>query len=83
MEAKCSCLEFLQPLAGLWDEAEKICADASISPPDAIHLATAVRVGCDLLVTRDSDFMKLAGDYIAASTPERAEPALKAAGFAV
>ncbi len=76
-----SCVTFHAPLDGLWDEAEKLCADTNIAPADAIHLATALGVGCDVLVSRDSDFVGITRRYMPATLPEHIEDALTAAGL--
>jgi len=72
---------FQRPQSGLWDQAEEYCAATNIGAVDSIHLATAIGVGCDVLVTRDSDFRLIADNYIPAVFPERLEDTLKNLGF--
>jgi len=83
LETSYGFIAFQRPLAELWDQAEEFCADTNIAPADSIHLATAVGAQCDLLVTRDTDFLTIARQYIAAVAPERAPGALRELGFAV
>jgi predicted nucleic acid-binding protein len=51
----------------LWDEAEKFCAATNIGAFDAIQLAFAICIGCNILVTHDQDFQPIADKYIIAS----------------
>ncbi len=74
---------FQRPESGLWDQAEEYCAATNIGAVDSIHLATAIGVGCDVLVTRDSDFRLIADAYIPAAFPERVDDALKELRFTV
>jgi predicted nucleic acid-binding protein len=64
------CIEFMYPHKRLWDDAETWCMYTNIGARDAIHLATALAVGCNILVTRDKDFRRIADDYIVATFPE-------------
>jgi len=73
---------FQRPLTELWDETEKLCADTNIAPADAIHLATALGAGCDVLVSRDSEFLAIAQSYIPTASPESINGVLKKLGFA-
>lgn len=59
-----------QPTPGLFDRAEDISASTNIETTDLFHLATALEFGCDILVTADSEFAKLAKDYIITTLPE-------------
>ncbi len=77
VESRFSFITFQQPLAGLWDVAERLCANTNIAPADAIHLATALGAQCNILVSRDSDFLSIAKPYILAEAPERFDKALK------
>lgn len=71
-------ITFEHPLvAELWDKAEDYCSATNIGATDAIHLASAVIIGCDILVTRDNDFCRIADDYILSILPEQIEGALK------
>jgi len=71
-------IEFEHPLTEeLWDKAEGYCAITNIGAMDAIHLAAALEIGCNILVTRDSDFKRIADDYILSILPEQIDRALK------
>ena len=61
----------------LWDEAEKFCAATNIGYTDAIQLAFAVCIGCNILVTHDQDFQPIADRYIIADLPENFDKALE------
>ena len=63
-------ITFPTPTSSLMNRAEDISAATNIEATDVFHLATALEFGCDLLVTSDADFLKLAGSYIIAVTPE-------------
>ena len=39
--------------------AASIRAETDLRTPDAIHAATAIRAGCDLFVTNDTDFRRV------------------------
>lgn len=71
-------ITFEHPLvAEFWDKAEDYCSATNIGATDAIHLASAVIIGCDILVTRDKDFRRIADDYILSILPEQIEGALR------
>lgn len=59
------------------DRVIKICKESNISATDSIHLATALEVGCDLLVTSDINFCKKAENYIPTCLPENIIKKLK------
>ncbi len=57
-----------------WDFALKICSESNIFAPDAIHLATALESGSDLLVSKDGFFVKVCHDkYIDSCFPDLKE----------
>lgn len=64
-------------LPELWDRAEEFCAATNIGATDSIHFATAIGVGCNILVTRDPDFRLIADTYIIATHPEDIDKALE------
>lgn len=74
-------IQFQRALARLWDQAEEFCAATNIGAADAVHLATAIGVGCDVLVTRDSGFLAIAKSYIPATLPEHSTRTLRQLGF--
>lgn len=66
-----------EPTPGLFDRAEDVSASTNIEATDVFHLATALEFGCDMLVTADRDFAKLAKEYIITTVPEGFEKALQ------
>ena len=50
-------LTILTPDARLWQTALSVSEQCGIYAPDAIHLATAIQAGCDMIVTGDIDFV--------------------------
>jgi len=67
------------------DEAIRLCGTTNIDAPDCIHLATAKEAGCDLLVTNDDPFWRLARDiepeYIRVAKPDKVDEELRSMGF--
>jgi predicted nucleic acid-binding protein len=47
------------PQDSVWLRAQEISEQCGIYPPDCLHLATALVVGCGLFVTQDIDFLNL------------------------
>ena len=45
----------------LWEETARLRAETGLKTPDALHAATALRTGCDLFVTNDTDFRRVQG----------------------
>ena len=71
-------IKFRHPLTSrVWDKADDYCAVTCISAPDAIHLASAIELNCDILVTRDGDFHEIADEFILTIFPEQINNALK------
>lgn len=64
-----------------WDKALELKATTNLSAPDAIHVATAVEAGCDVLVTLDSFLIKEASRFIKTCLPEQTNSILKELGF--
>ena len=70
-------IDFRYPVANsFWDKAEDYCNSTEIAVADAMHLALAKESGCNILVTRDSDFRTVADDYIITTSPDGIETAL-------
>ena len=67
---------FPAPTSSLMNLAEDISASTNIESTDVFHLATALEYPCDILVSGDSDFVRLARDYIIAVSPEGIERSL-------
>lgn len=66
-----------------FDHAVELARTTNISAPDCIHLATALELGCDVLVTTDEFFMKEAKRFLRTSLPETIEEELRNLGFEV
>lgn len=41
--------------------AARIRAETGLATPDALHVATALRAGCSLFITTDTDFRRVDG----------------------
>ena len=65
------------PTSSLMNRAEDISASTNIEATDVFHLSTAIEYGCDILVSGDNDFVKMAQGYIIAVLPERLERGLE------
>ena len=45
----------------LWDDTAHLRAETGLKTPDALHAATALRAGCALFITNDTDFRRVQG----------------------
>ena len=45
----------------LWDATARLRAETGLKTPDALHAATALRAGCALFITNDTDFHRVQG----------------------
>lgn len=61
---------FPAPTLGLMSRSEDICAATTLAAADSLHLATALHFGCKLLVSSDSDLIRIARQYINATPPQ-------------
>lgn len=52
------------------ESAHRWCRSLKLKPYDSVHLACALRAGCDVLLTWDSDLLHLAHDGITISKPQ-------------
>lgn len=43
----------------VFEDAARIRAETGLKTPDALHAATALRAGCSLFVTNDTDFRRV------------------------
>ena len=43
----------------LWEDAARPRAETGLKTPDALHAATALRAGCALFITNDTDFRRV------------------------
>lgn len=66
-----------------FNHALELARTTNITATDCIHLATALELGCDVLVTADEFFLKEARKHITTSLPETVEQELRNLGFPV
>ena len=52
------------------ESAHRFCRSHKLKPYDAVHLACALRAGCDALLTWDSDLLNITHDGIAIAKPQ-------------
>lgn len=52
------------------ESAHRCCRSHKLKPYDAVHLACALRAGCDVLLTWDSDLLDITHDGITISKPQ-------------
>ena len=45
----------------MWEDTARLRAETGLKTPDALHAATALRAGCALFVTNDTDFRRVQG----------------------
>ena len=45
----------------VFEDAARIRVDTRLKTPDALHAATALRAGCTLFITNDTDFRRVQG----------------------
>ena len=45
----------------VFEDAARLRADTGLAIPDALHAATALRAGCALFITNDTDFRRVKG----------------------
>ena len=45
----------------VFEDAARLRADTGLATPDALHAATALRAGCALFITNDTDFRRAQG----------------------
>ena len=45
----------------LWEDTARLRAETGLKIPDALHAATALRTGCALFITNDTDFRRVQG----------------------
>ena len=45
----------------VFEDAARLRADTGLKTPDALHVATALRAGCALFITNDTDFRRVQG----------------------
>ena len=45
----------------IWEDTARLRAETGLKTPDALHAATALRSGCALFITNDTDFRRVEG----------------------
>ena len=45
----------------MFEDAARLRAETGLAIPDALHAATALRAGCALFITNDTDFRRVQG----------------------
>ena len=54
-------MELVPATLAVWEDAARIRAETGLATPDALHAATALRSGCALFITNDTDFHRVQG----------------------
>ena len=54
-------MDLIPATLGTWEDAARIRAQTGLATSDALHAATALRAGCALFITNDTDFRRVAG----------------------
>ena len=54
-------VRLLEATYAVFEDAARIRAETALATPDALHAAAALRAGCALFVTNDSDFRRVEG----------------------
>ncbi len=45
----------------IWEDTARLRAETGLKTPDALHAATALRAGCALFITNDTDYRRVDG----------------------
>ena len=54
-------VDLIPATRGLWDDTARLRAETGLKTPDALHAVTALRAGCALFITNDTDFRRVQG----------------------
>ena len=54
-------VRLLEASYAVFEDAARLRAETGLATPDALHAATALRAGCALFVTNDTDFRRVEG----------------------
>ena len=54
-------LRLLAATYQVFEDAARLRAETRLQAPDALHAATALRAGCELFITNDTDFRRVRG----------------------
>ena len=52
-------VRLLEASYSVFEDAARVRAETGLKTPDAIHAATALRAGCALFITNDTDFRRV------------------------
>ncbi len=52
-------MKLLEASYAVFDDAARLRAESGLKLPDALHAATALRAGCALFITNDTDFRRI------------------------
>ena len=52
-------MDLIPATLATWEDAARIRAETGLATPDALHAATALRAGCSLFITNDTDFRRV------------------------
>lgn len=81
IQTRYSFITFHEAGTELLDSAGELSGTTNIWAADSLHLATAMALQCDILVTRDGELQRIGGDYLPSAPPQRVEETLQALGF--
>ncbi len=54
-------MDIIPATLATWEDAARIRATTGLATSDALHAATAMRAGCALFITNDTDFRRVEG----------------------
>ena len=54
-------MDLIPAILATWEDAARIRATTGLKTSDALHAATALRAGCTLFITNDTDFRRVDG----------------------
>lgn len=90
MQGKYSFIQWEYPVTKeFWDDVEIITGVTNLRAQDSIHVATVQGTLCDLIVTKDKDFVRIAAEevpvrfQIPTALPQDIDEALSQLGFTI
>lgn len=63
-------IEFIELDRGIGEGARRICQEQGLKPNDAVHLASAARAGCDVVLAWDDRFVACDNPPVPVAEPE-------------
>ena len=54
-------MDLIPATLAIWEDAARIPTTTGLATPDAFHAATALRAGCALFITNETDFRRVEG----------------------